>query len=153
MAGAPELCDRDEMLDAEYRTARRRLLIRVAAGNLAAFRRRARPDTAVAGVLWIVAKANDLFSPSAGGTSFCAAIGTPACRGGGSRPLFGCDECLAALLEELAFAGGVGGERKCGVVGGCRFPVAAEAFEQVGPGGVARWYRSRWSLAAFGLLW
>ncbi len=57
----------DEMLDAEYRTASRRFLARAATGDPAAFRRRARADTAAAAVCWIVGKANDLFRPTGGG--------------------------------------------------------------------------------------
>ena len=62
------LCDRccDEVLDVEYRTACRRLLARVAAGDPAVFRRKARSSTAAAAVCWIVGKDNDLFSPLGG---------------------------------------------------------------------------------------
>jgi len=57
----------DELLDVEYRTACRRLLARVAAGDPNVFRRRARSDTAAAAICWIVGKTNDLFSPTGGG--------------------------------------------------------------------------------------
>jgi len=62
------LCDRccDELLDAEYRTACRRLLSKVAVGDPAVLSR-GRPDTAAAAVCWIVGKANDAFTPSGGG--------------------------------------------------------------------------------------
>ena len=63
------LCDRccDELLDVEYRTACRRFLARVAAGDPEVLRRKARPDTAAAAVCWVVGKANAGFSPSVGG--------------------------------------------------------------------------------------
>lgn len=57
----------EELLDAEYRTACRRLLADVAAGEPAVFRRRSRADTAAAAIVWTVGKANDLFSARAGG--------------------------------------------------------------------------------------
>jgi hypothetical protein len=59
-------CDRfcDESLDVEYRTACRRLLARVAAGDPAVFRRRGRAESAAAAVCWIVGKANSLFRTS-----------------------------------------------------------------------------------------
>jgi hypothetical protein len=62
------LCDRccDELLDVEHRTACRRLLARVAAGDPAVFRRKASSATAAAAICWIVGKDNDLFSPSGG---------------------------------------------------------------------------------------
>ena len=56
----------DELLDVEYRTACRRLLARVAAGDPAVFRRRASSATAAAAICWIVGKDNDLFSPAGG---------------------------------------------------------------------------------------
>ena len=55
-----------ELLDAEYRTACRRLLADVAAGDPEIFRRRGRGETAAA-VCWIVGKANALFDPTAPG--------------------------------------------------------------------------------------
>lgn len=57
------LCDAycDEHLDVEYRTACRRLLARVVAGDAGVFRRRARPHTAAAAICWIIGKANQLF--------------------------------------------------------------------------------------------
>ena len=62
------LCDQccDELLDVEYRTACRRLLARVAAGDPAVFRRRSSSATAAAAICWIVGKDNDLFTPSGG---------------------------------------------------------------------------------------
>jgi hypothetical protein len=54
------------LLDAEYRTACRRLLGDVAAADPEIFRRRARPETAAAAVCWVVGKANGLFDPTAG---------------------------------------------------------------------------------------
>jgi Domain of unknown function (DUF6398) len=59
-----ELCDHccDELLDLEYRTACRRLLAAVAAGDPAIFRRRARANTAAAAICWIVGKANVAFT-------------------------------------------------------------------------------------------
>jgi hypothetical protein len=58
-----DLTDRccDELLDIEYRTASRRVLARVASGDPAVFRRKARAETAAAAVVWIVGKANGLF--------------------------------------------------------------------------------------------
>ncbi len=63
------LCDRccHELLDSEHRTACRRVLARVATGDPAVFRRKARAETAAAAICWIIGKANDLFSTSAGG--------------------------------------------------------------------------------------
>ena len=63
------LCDRccDELLDAEYRTATRRVLARIAGHGPEAFRRRGRADTAAAAICWAVGRVNDLFSPSGGG--------------------------------------------------------------------------------------
>jgi hypothetical protein len=55
-----------ELLDAEYRTACRRLLADVAAADPEIFRRRGRPETAAAAVCWVVGKANRLFDPTAG---------------------------------------------------------------------------------------
>lgn len=65
------ICDRccDELLDVEYRTACRRLLARVAAGNPDFFRRRGRSDTAAAALCFLVGKANYLFSAHRGGMS------------------------------------------------------------------------------------
>ena len=59
----------DELLDVEYRTACRRLLARVAAGDPAVFRRRASSATAAAAICWIVGKDNDLFRSGAAGCS------------------------------------------------------------------------------------
>lgn len=58
-------CDRacDELFDRETRTACRRLLARAAAGDPAVFRRRARPETAAAAIVWVIGKANRLFTP------------------------------------------------------------------------------------------
>lgn len=63
-----ELVDRccEELLDVEYRTACRRLLADVAAGDPGILRRRGRADIAAAALVWIVGKANDVFLPSAG---------------------------------------------------------------------------------------
>jgi len=62
------LCDRccDELLDAEYRTATRRVLARIARQGPDAFRRKGRPDTAAAAICWAVGRVNDLFSPRGG---------------------------------------------------------------------------------------
>jgi Domain of unknown function (DUF6398) len=51
----------DELLDVEYRTVSRRVLARVASGDPAVFRRKARAETAAAAVVWIAGKANGLF--------------------------------------------------------------------------------------------
>jgi Domain of unknown function (DUF6398) len=48
----------DALLDVEHRTAARRLLAAVAAGEPAIFRRRGRAETAAAAIVWLVAKAN-----------------------------------------------------------------------------------------------
>ena len=55
-----------ELLDAQYRTACRRLLADAAAGDPDLFRRRGRAETAAAAVCWIVGKANGLFDPRPG---------------------------------------------------------------------------------------
>ena len=57
----------EEMLDAEYRTACRRVLARVASGEPEVFRRKGRAETAAAALVWIVGKANDLFEQRTGG--------------------------------------------------------------------------------------
>ena len=56
-----------ELLDVEHRTACRRLLGDVAAADPSIFRRRGRPETAAAAIVWIVAKANRAFSQRPGG--------------------------------------------------------------------------------------
>lgn len=56
----------DQLLDAEYRTACRRLLARIASGDPAVFRRRASPAKSAAGVTWLVGRANSLFNPYGG---------------------------------------------------------------------------------------
>jgi uncharacterized protein DUF6398 len=65
VAEVRELVDRccDALLDVEHRTAARRLLAAVAAGDPAVFRRRGRPETAAAAICWLVAKANRSLSP------------------------------------------------------------------------------------------
>jgi Domain of unknown function (DUF6398) len=55
-----------QLLDVEYRTASRRVLARVASGDPAVFRRKARVETAAAAVVWIVGKANGLFEGGPG---------------------------------------------------------------------------------------
>jgi hypothetical protein len=64
-----EMSDRycEDTLDLEYRTAARRLLAAVAAGDPAIFRRKARANTAAAAICWIIGRANDLFSYSGRG--------------------------------------------------------------------------------------
>lgn len=49
----------DELFDVEHRTACRRLLSDVAAGDATIFRRRSRDDTAGATIAWLVGRAND----------------------------------------------------------------------------------------------
>jgi len=49
----------DELFDVEHRTACRRLLTDVAAGDPEIFRRRSRDDTAAAAIAWLIGKAND----------------------------------------------------------------------------------------------
>jgi Domain of unknown function (DUF6398) len=58
-----EACDAccDELLDAEYRTACRRLLARVAGGDPAVFRRRASTVVSAAAIAWLIGKANNRF--------------------------------------------------------------------------------------------
>ncbi len=56
-----------ELLDAEYRTACRRLLADVAAGDPEIFRRRGKAEMTAAAVCWIAGKANALFDPTAPG--------------------------------------------------------------------------------------
>lgn len=53
----------DALLEAEFRTACRRLLARVATGDPDLFRRRGRADTAAAAVCWLIGSANELFNP------------------------------------------------------------------------------------------
>jgi len=62
-------CDRccDEVLDAEYRTAARRLLAQVARNGPEVFRRRGRADTAAAAICWSVGRANHVFDQRRGG--------------------------------------------------------------------------------------
>jgi hypothetical protein len=59
LALCDECCDR--RLDREYRTACRRFLHAVAAGDPGVFRRRAKAETAAAAICWIVGHANELF--------------------------------------------------------------------------------------------
>jgi hypothetical protein len=54
----------DKRLNLEYRTACRRLLGLAAAKDPEIFRRRGRAETAAGAILWIIGKANDLFSPA-----------------------------------------------------------------------------------------
>ena len=63
------LCDNacEALLDVEHRTACRRVLTRVAAGDPKVFRRAGRADTAAAAICWAVAKANDTFGSSSAG--------------------------------------------------------------------------------------
>ena len=58
-----ELCDRfcDDRLDAEYRSACRVFLERVALGDPAVFRRKGRAETAAAAICWTIGKVNELF--------------------------------------------------------------------------------------------
>ncbi|MGQ0845280.1 MAG: DUF6398 domain-containing protein [Sporichthyaceae bacterium] len=51
----------EELLDGEYRTAARRFLADVAAGDPQIFRRRAKPQNAAAAVCWTVCKANSRY--------------------------------------------------------------------------------------------
>jgi hypothetical protein len=62
-------CDRgcDELLDAECRTAARRVLARIARNGPDALRRRGSTATAAAAICWAVGRANDAFSMRAGG--------------------------------------------------------------------------------------
>lgn len=53
----------DALLDAECRTACRRLLARAAAADPAIFRRRSRADTTALTVVWMIVKANGLLGP------------------------------------------------------------------------------------------
>lgn len=64
-----EQCDRccNEILDTEYRTACRRFLAMVARGGPEVFRRRSKTETASAAICWTIGKANELFTPGAGG--------------------------------------------------------------------------------------
>jgi hypothetical protein len=49
----------DELFDVEHRTACRRILADVAAGDPVIFRRRSRDDTTAAAIAWLIGKAND----------------------------------------------------------------------------------------------
>jgi hypothetical protein len=64
-----DLVDRccTDLLDVEYRTACRRLLADIAAGDPEIFRRRGRADTAAGAVCWLVGKSNSLFDHIPGG--------------------------------------------------------------------------------------
>lgn len=64
-----ELCDRccEQLFDAQYRTACRRLLVHAAVGDPAVFRRRGAAPTAAAAICWIIGKANDAFGSWSGG--------------------------------------------------------------------------------------
>lgn len=97
----------DELLDAECRTASRRLLADVAVGAPEIFRRRGRPDTAAAAITWIIAKTNELLAANTGGlnakrllawfglsgsvsqraATMLGAIGVEDCSGAGSMSL------------------------------------------------------------------
>lgn len=57
----------EEILDIEYRTACRRVLVRVASKGPEVFRRAGRAATAAAALVWTVGKANDLFEQRTGG--------------------------------------------------------------------------------------
>lgn len=65
----------EELLDLEHRTACRRLLADVAAGDPAIFRRRSRDDRAAAAVAWVVCKANDTLEPHSGGLAATELVG------------------------------------------------------------------------------
>lgn len=65
----------EELLDLEHRTACRRLLADVAAGDPAIFRRRSRDDRAAAAVVWIICKANDTLEPYSGGLTATELVG------------------------------------------------------------------------------
>ncbi|PRY39370.1 hypothetical protein LY71_12139 [Geodermatophilus tzadiensis] len=60
-----KLVDRccDALCDVEHRTAARRLLAAVAAGDPTVFRRRGRVETAAAAIVWLVARANRSLYP------------------------------------------------------------------------------------------
>ena len=64
-----DLTDRccDQLLDVECRTACRRLLGRIAAAGSDVFRRKGRPETAAAAVVWVIGKVNDVFDLYGGG--------------------------------------------------------------------------------------
>lgn len=57
----------EKLLDLEYRTACRRVLARIAVRGPEVFRRKGRAETAAAGLVWMVGKANDLFAQHTGG--------------------------------------------------------------------------------------
>lgn len=80
-------CDRccDALLDAEYRTACRRFLARVARGDAEVFRRRGRSDTAAAAVCWTIGKANELFNPARGGMTATELLAFFGLKGGISQ--------------------------------------------------------------------
>lgn len=65
----------DDLLDREHRTACRRLMADVAAGDPAIFRRRSRDDRAAAALAWIVCSANDTLDPSGGGLTATELVG------------------------------------------------------------------------------
>jgi hypothetical protein len=61
-------CDNgcDQLLDAEYRTACRRLLARAASGDPSVFRRKASPVKSAAAITWLIGRANNRFNPYGG---------------------------------------------------------------------------------------
>jgi len=65
----------DELLDGEHRTACRRLLVDVAAGDPTIFRRRSRDDTAAAAIVWTIAKANGSLQAFQGGLTAKRLVG------------------------------------------------------------------------------
>jgi Domain of unknown function (DUF6398) len=64
LAACDSCCD--QQLDAEYRTACRRLLGRAASGDPAVFRRKASPVKSAAAITWLIGRSNRRFTGSAG---------------------------------------------------------------------------------------
>ncbi len=76
-AAIAALTDRccEELLDVEHRTACRRLLADVAAGDPRILRRRSKDETAAAAIAWVIAKANGTLDPYHGGLTARDLIG------------------------------------------------------------------------------
>lgn len=78
----------EHLLEPEYRTACRRFLAYLARTAPTLFRQEARVDHSAAGVIWVVGKANDLFSPYGGALkvktlkAYFARSAAPSQRGG-----------------------------------------------------------------------
>ncbi len=103
----PGPCDQcaDEILDVEHRTAMRRFLSRAAAGDPAAFRRKASPTRGAAAVAWVICRANDTVGTSWSALSVQELLGR-----------FGVKGSVAQRAEPLLRANGVDPHRLYGTM-------------------------------------